>query len=140
MTINKETIRSKLNNNGSRVEHVMDFNYLGVNINSSENLLKEMKTQAQKAAGVAGCLNDLVCRNKYTRKAIKIKHIQGNRTPNYDICTGDKGRNIKIQTGAGNKRDESTMEIVGKTKIDRIRSQRIRESSGNQPIKEWVER
>ena len=30
--------------------------------------------------------------------------------------------------------------IVGKTKIDRIRSQEIRESCGIQPINEWVER
>jgi hypothetical protein len=30
--------------------------------------------------------------------------------------------------------------IVGKTKIDRIRSQQIRESCGIQPINEWVKR
>ena len=30
--------------------------------------------------------------------------------------------------------------IVGKTKIDRIRSQQIRDSCGIQPINEWVER
>ena len=30
--------------------------------------------------------------------------------------------------------------IVGKTKIGRIRSQKIRESCGIQPINEWVER
>ena len=30
--------------------------------------------------------------------------------------------------------------IVGKTKIDRIRRQQIRESCGIQPINEWVER
>ena len=29
--------------------------------------------------------------------------------------------------------------IVGKTKIDRIKSQQIRESCGIQPINEWVE-
>ena len=30
--------------------------------------------------------------------------------------------------------------IVGKTKIDRIKSQEIRESCGIQPINEWVQR
>ena len=30
--------------------------------------------------------------------------------------------------------------IVGKTKIDRIRSQQIRETCGVQPINQWVER
>ena len=53
------------------VEEVMEFNYLDVNITSSANLLKEIKTQAQKAVRVAGSLNDLVWRNKYTRKETK---------------------------------------------------------------------
>ena len=53
------------------VEQVMKFNYLGVNIISSGNLVKGIKTQAQKAARVAGYLNDLVWRNKYMRKEIK---------------------------------------------------------------------
>ena len=35
---------------------------------------------------------------------------------------------------------EVVRKIVGKTKIDRIRSQQIRESCGIQPINEWVER
>ena len=35
---------------------------------------------------------------------------------------------------------EVLRKIVGKTKIDRIRSQEIRESCGIQPINEWVER
>ena len=30
--------------------------------------------------------------------------------------------------------------LIGKTKIDRIRSQQIRESCGIQPVNEWVER
>ena len=33
-----------------------------------------------------------------------------------------------------------THKIVDKTKIDRIRSQQLRESCGIQPIKEWLER
>ena len=35
------------------IGQVMEFNYLGVNITSSGNLVKEIKTQAQKAARVA---------------------------------------------------------------------------------------
>ena len=40
-----------------RVEQAMEFNYLGVKITNSGNLIKEIKTQAQKAVRVAGCLN-----------------------------------------------------------------------------------
>ena len=32
------------------------------------------------------------------------------------------------------------IQVVGKTKIDRIRSQQIRESCGIQPVNEWMER
>ena len=55
----------------SMVEQVMEFNYLGAN--SSGNLVKGIKTQVQKAARVASCLNDLVWRNKYMRKETKPK-------------------------------------------------------------------
>jgi hypothetical protein len=55
-TIRKEPIRCKLEIDGRMVEHDMEFNYLGVNINSSRNLVKQIETQAQKAARVAGCL------------------------------------------------------------------------------------
>ena len=40
----------------------------------------------------------------------KIKNIQGNRTPDYDICTRNKDRNIKKLTNVGSKWDESTKE------------------------------
>ena len=68
MTISKEPICSKLELDGKMVEQEMGFNYLGVNNTSSGNLVKEIKVQAQKAARVVGCLNDLVRKRKYTRK------------------------------------------------------------------------
>ena len=51
---------------GRLVEQVMEFNCLGVNITSSGNLVKEIKTQATVAI-MACCLNDRVWRNKYMR-------------------------------------------------------------------------
>ena len=62
------------------LEQVMEFNYLGVNITSSRNLVNEIKTQAQKVARVAGCLNDLVWRNKYMKKKERKKNTR-QRTP-----------------------------------------------------------
>ena len=55
------------------VEKVMEFNNLGVNITISGNLVRGIKIQAQEAARVAGCLNDLIWRNKYMRKETKSK-------------------------------------------------------------------
>ena len=39
----------------------------------------------------------------YYQYVLIIKNIQGNRTPDYDICTRKKGRNIKKQTNVGSK-------------------------------------
>jgi hypothetical protein len=53
------------------VKQVLEFTYMGTDIASSENLVKKIKTQAQKAARVTGCLNDLIWRNKHMRKETK---------------------------------------------------------------------
>ena len=66
----------------------------------------------------------------------KIKNIQGNRTPDYDICTRNKGGNIKTTQMLEANEMKVVRKIVGKTKIDRLRSQQIRESCGIQPINE----
>ena len=58
----------------------------------------------------------------------------------YDINTRTKIGNIKSQTNIESKWDEVLRKIVGKTKIDRIRNQQIRESCGTEPINERVQR
>ena len=68
MTISKEPICCKLEICVRMEEQVLDLNYLDVNIASSGNLVKEIKSQAKKSARVTGCLNDLAWRNKYMRK------------------------------------------------------------------------
>ena len=70
-------------------------------------------------------------------KGIKIKSMQGNRTPEYDICTGNKGGTREMLEANEMK---LLRKIVGKTKINRIKSQQIRKSCGIHPINEWVER
>ena len=52
MVISKEPLHIKLEIDGRMVEQVMQFNYLGVNITSSGNLLKESKAQAARVAAV----------------------------------------------------------------------------------------
>ena len=66
---------------------------------------------------------------------------QGNRTPDYNIFTRKKGRNIRKNSQMLEANDVKILrKIVGKTKIDRIGSQQIRESCGIQPINELEER
>ena len=56
--------------------------------------------------------------------------------PDNDICTRNKSRNIKYQINEM----KILREIVGKTKINGIRSQQIRVSRGIQPLNEWMKR
>ena len=44
---------------------------------------------------MAGCLDDLVWRNKYVREETKSKYIRQTCTPDYDICSRSKGRNTQ---------------------------------------------
>ena len=100
------------------VELVKEFLYFCVNISSPVYRVKEIKTQAQKAARVAGCSNGLVWRErererererrkKYIyiyEKENKTKIYKAiNRTPDHDICTRNKGRNIKKIRHVGSK-------------------------------------
>ena len=52
------------------VKQVIEFIYMGVDITSSENRVKGIKTQTQMAARVAGFLNYLIWGSQYMRKEI----------------------------------------------------------------------
>ena len=75
--------------------------------------------------------------NKWKRKQNQIYiyiykykyiYIYGKRTHDYGICTRNKSRKNKDQTNGGRKLDKRKQrKIDGKTKIDIIRSQQIRE-------------
>jgi hypothetical protein len=67
VTVSKEPISCKLEMYGKMVEKSYGI-YRNVKITSSENLVKEIKIQAKKAARVVGCSNNLVSGNKYMRK------------------------------------------------------------------------
>ena len=50
--ISKDSIHCKLEIDGRMVEQITEFNYLGVNITSSGNLIEEIITQAARLAAV----------------------------------------------------------------------------------------
>ena len=116
MTIRKKILHCKLEINGRMVEQVMEFNYLGVKITSSGSLIKEIKIQAQKCSK-SGWLFEWSCLEKQIHEERnKIENIQGNRMPDYDICTRNKGKNIKNQTNLEANEIESTKENSWKNK------------------------
>ena len=58
----------------------------------------------------------------------------------FTILKSLKSKNIKNQTNFESKWDESTKKNSWQNKLDRMKSQQIRESYDIQPINEWVER
>ena len=83
-------------------------------LRSSKTLVKKIKTQAQKAAILAGCLNDVGETNIWGRKQNK-KYIR-QCAPDNDIWTRNKSGNIKKkQTNVRNNWDESSNKTVLKT-------------------------
>ena len=66
--------------------------------------------------------------------------MKGNRRPDYDICTRNKSGNIKTRQMLEAYEMNVVTKTVGKTKINRIRSQKVRESCGIQPINDWIGR
>ena len=87
MTITREPLRCILETDAGWQNRLWNFT-------GSGNLIKEIKTQAEKAARVAGCLNDLVWRNKYVRKETKSKVDEAIVSP-IVICTRNQSGNIK---------------------------------------------
>ena len=58
----------------------------------------------------------------------------------FSSYTVKQGLKHKNQTNVETNEMKELKKIVGKTKIDIVRSQQIRESCDIQPINEWVER
>jgi hypothetical protein len=57
-----------------------------------------------------------------------------------DICTRNESGNIQNRTNVGTNEMKILRKIVGKAKIDKIRSQQIRESYSIEPINDKVKR
>jgi hypothetical protein len=84
-------------------------------------------------------LNDLVWRNKYVRKETKSKIYKATVRPIMTYALETRAETSRTRQMLEANEIKVLRKIVDKTKIDRIRSQQIRESCGIQPI-DWMER
>nr|XP_018910888.1 PREDICTED: uncharacterized protein LOC109039726 [Bemisia tabaci] len=73
MVVSRNPIRCKLEVDGKMIEQVMELKYLGALLTSAKDLETEVQDQALKAARVAGCLNEMVWRNKYMARESKVR-------------------------------------------------------------------
>ena len=67
------------------------------------------------------------------------KNIYVNSTPDNDRCPRNKRGKIKSRQMLEANEMKLLWKTVGKTKIDKIRSQQMREFCGNQDINEWID-
>ena len=110
LTIAKQPLRCKLAVYQRPIEQVMEINYLGVKITSYKDLTSEVSTQANKAACVAGCLRDVIWRNKHMNIRSKVRI--------YKTCVRPL-LTYGIETRADTKQTE---QIVTKTEMSTLRS------------------
>lgn len=71
MVIAKELRRRKLQIQNSIIEQIFRFRYLRVKMTSLRGLNEEIQLQNTKTLQIAGCLGDIIFRNKYVRKKAK---------------------------------------------------------------------
>lgn len=115
MTINKELIRCKLSLKDQPIEQVMSDEWIPMN--NGFNIYEELKTQANKAARVFGCLWNTICRNKYMSITSKARLYKTAVRPVL-ICSENKSRYQPNETSTINDRNERLPAITGVTLRD----------------------
>ena len=100
----------------------------------------DKKIQAQKALRVVDCWNDIVLKNKDMRKETKSKIYKATVRPIMTYALETRADTSKTRQMLEANENNLLRKIVGKTKINKIRSQQIREFCGIPTINEWMER
>lgn len=127
MVIAKEPIRCKLEIERAMIEQVMEFKYLGAQISSQSNLYKEVRQQAQKGARISGCLRDIVWRNKYLSVESKTKIYKTIVRPVLCYAAETRAETSRTKQLMRTTEMNTLRAIAGKSRLDRVRNQEIRE-------------
>ena len=140
LTVSKMPIRCKLELEGKVIEQVMSLKYLGTEINSWGMLQNEVLHQVNNAARIAGCMNDVIWRNKYLRKDTKVKIYKAVVRPILTYAAETRADTTKTKQMLETTEMNILRKIVGKTRRDRVRNENIRQQLEIEKIGEWVER
>ncbi|XP_044760224.1 uncharacterized protein LOC123317680 [Coccinella septempunctata] len=137
MTIAKDPLRCKLVVEDNPIEQVMQFRYLGVDISSTHDPVKDLRSQINKASALSGCLRDIVWSNPYMRKDSKVRIYKTCIRPIMTYGTEVREDTVKTKHMLRVAEMKTLRTIVGKTKRDRVRNTDIREQCGIQDIVRW---
>ena len=114
----------------------MSFTYLGIEITSHQDLGAEVKRQAIKASRILGCLNSTIWSNKFLRTEAKVR-IYKTMVPPILAYAADTSKTPQILETTEKK---TLRRITNVTRLDRVRSENVREECGIPKIGDWVKR
>ena len=137
MTFAREPTRCKPVIDSEIVEQVTTFRYLGADISSCNETIKDLKSQINKASVTSGCLRDVIWNNKHMSIESKVRIYKTCVRPilTYGIETrADTNKTKRMLRTAEMKTLRS---IAGKTLRDRVRSATIRETCRVEDVIRW---
>ena len=138
MVVSKEPRRCKLEIQRKIIEQTMNFNYLGSGLSSNGILHTEVRKQVNKAARIAGSLNDMIWRNKYLRTETKVRIYKSVVRPVLTYTSETRADSSKTKQMLESQEMNTLRRIIGKTRLDRVRNEYAREQCEIQPINDWV--
>ena len=140
MTISKFPLRCKLELERKIIEQVMVIKYLGVEITSWGSLQNEVVHQANKAARIAGCMNDIIWKNKFLNKEAKTRIYKSVVRPILTYAVETRSDTSKTKRVLETNEMSILRKIVHKSRRDKIRNEDIRKELNVQAINDWVDR
>lgn len=138
MVVSRYPIRCKLEVDGSMVEQVMEFKYLGALLTSVKDLGTEVQDQAIKAARVAGCLNEMVWRNKYMALESKVRVYKTIVRPVLTFAAETRAETKRTKQQFRTVEMKVLRKVAGYTMWDRQTNEAIRELCGVQDVAKWT--
>ncbi|XP_060524527.1 uncharacterized protein LOC132700944 [Cylas formicarius] len=138
MTTSKEPLRCKLEVDGQVIQQEMKFKYLGIDITSYVNVVDEVRQQVAKANKVAGCLNDVIWRNKHLKKHTEVRVCKTTIRPIMTYTAETRSDTAKTSRLLETTEMKILRRISAKTLLDRERNENIRQSCGVDNVNDWV--
>ncbi|XP_057653819.1 uncharacterized protein LOC130892419 [Diorhabda carinulata] len=119
------------------IEQVMQFRYLGIDISSTHDPVKDLRSQINKASALSGYLRDIVWSDPYMRKDSKVRICKTCISPimTYGMEVREDTNKTKQMLRLAEMKTLRT--IVGKTRRDRVRNTDVKEQCGIQDIVRW---
>ena len=122
------------------IEQVLSINYLGVQFTSFKDLNTEVRQQAIKASEISGSLNETIWSNRHLRNETKVRVYKSVIRPILTYAAETRSDTAKSAQILEIAEMKTLRRIIKKTRIDKMRNERIREICGIQTVTSWVQR